>query len=201
MDRARARWQWDRDPGRGRLASRRVDEATTGDDGGVAFSDRRPYARPGRLRSCGRPPRRDGYVANARAVPVVVNDQGVFADAGVADDGVRVDLGVGIPGASAWCSSRRTTTSDATLHERDRAALQTSADGSGGVPPLGGRPARDHASASTRATGNLQYVPERDGIPADVGSGLRDGPRLTGDAVAWNTTRPAAPSRIWADRT
>ncbi|MBM6687243.1 hypothetical protein H9X89_16970, partial [Faecalicatena contorta] len=70
-----------------------------------------------------------GYVANARAVPVVVNDQGVFADAGVADDGVRVDLGVGYL-VRSMVQFAADDDIDATLHDVT-AALQTSATAPG----------------------------------------------------------------------
>ena len=64
MDRARARWQWDRDPGRGawRLAGGRGDDRRRRRAG---VPDRRPYARPGRLRTCG--DRRAGRVRSERA--------------------------------------------------------------------------------------------------------------------------------------
>ena len=143
-----------------------VDEATTGDDGGVAFPTAGHTLDPGDyvLVETAAP---DGYVANARAVPVVVNDQGVFADAGVADDGVRVDLGVGYL-VRSMVQFAADDDIDATLHDVT-AALQTSATAPGESRRLA-VDRRDHASA-LRGRRQSAVRSGRDGIPADVGSG------------------------------
>ena len=165
MDRARARWQWDRDPGRGawRLAGGR------GDDrrrrwGGV--SDRRPYARPGRLRTCG--DRRAGRVRSERAGGAGRRERsGRIRRCGRSRRRGARGPWRRIPGAQhgAVRGGRR--------HRRDAARRDRRAadlgDGSGGVRRLA-VDRRDHASA-LRGRRQSAVRSGRDGIPADVGSG------------------------------
>ena len=142
-----------------------VDEATTGDDGGVAFPTAGHTLDPGDyvLVETAAP---DGYVANARAVPVVVNDQGVFADAGVADDGVRVDLGVGYL-VRSMVQFAADDDIDATLHDVT-AALQTSATAPG--ESAAWRSTGETTHLHYAGDGNLQYVPDGTGYPQTLGA-------------------------------
>ena len=142
-----------------------VDEATIGDDGGLAFPTAGHTLDPGDyvLVETAAP---DGYVANARAVPVVVNDQGVFADAGVADDGVRVDLGVGYL-VRSMVQFAADDDIDATLHDVT-AVLQTSATAPG--ESAAWQPIGETTYLRYAGDGNLQYVPDGAGYPQTLGT-------------------------------
>lgn len=70
------------------------DTAVTGEDGTAKFPFRKNVLENGTyyLKETGAP---EGYIENSTLVKVIVNDEGVYADAGGTDDGVRVHAGVG----------------------------------------------------------------------------------------------------------
>lgn len=70
------------------------DTTVTGEDGTAKFPSGRNYLenRTYYLKETGAP---EGYIENSTLVKVIVNDEGVYADAGGTDDGVRVHAGVG----------------------------------------------------------------------------------------------------------
>lgn len=70
------------------------DTAVTGEDGTAKFPFRKNVLENGiyYLKETGAP---EGYIENSTLVKVIVNDEGVYADAGGTDDGVRVHAGVG----------------------------------------------------------------------------------------------------------
>ena len=70
------------------------DTAVTGEDGTAKFPFRKNVLKNGTyyLKETGAP---EGYIENSTLVKVIVNDEGVYADAGGPNDGVRVHAGVG----------------------------------------------------------------------------------------------------------
>ena len=70
------------------------DTAVTGEDGTAKFPFRKNVLENEiyYLKETGAP---EGYIENSTLVKVIVNDEGVYADAGGTDDGVRVHAGVG----------------------------------------------------------------------------------------------------------
>ena len=70
------------------------DTTVTGEDGTAKFPFRKNVLENGTyyLKETGAP---EGYIENSTLVKVIVNDEGVYADAGGTNDGVRVHAGVG----------------------------------------------------------------------------------------------------------
>lgn len=147
-----------------------VDTATTGADGGLAFPSSGKTLDNGEylLVETSAP---DGYEANSRPVPITVSDRGVFADAGVAGDGVTVELGIGYL-VHSMVQFAADDGIDATLHDVT-ATLQTSSAPTipaGATSDVTWQDAGVATQLKYAGDGGLQYVPEHEGQPQTLGT-------------------------------